>query len=235
MKLTDCTDAERASAVATFDARFGEMEQVLWYLSVNSRPGLLAGESSPALEALVWTVKSWWRVQGVRAEAKGQMAVAVAELVTWSPDLFGPVLDYGPGRAGFACDRVAEIVRRSMSLGVPRREYSLASKVLHWLMPWRVPVYDSFVRATLGVPTSWDHPEAYRKVTADTFAMAQTMTADLAGIGRLEPTSPLRSLDKLTCWLGGGSAGKAAEVRDPWRVTHKLGLRSLRLPRSLPG
>jgi hypothetical protein len=33
-----------------------------------------------------------------------------------------------------------------MSLGVPRREYSLASKVLHWLMPWQVPVYDSFVR-----------------------------------------------------------------------------------------
>ena len=75
--------------------------------------------------------------------------MAVAESVTWSPDLFGPVPDYGPGRAGFACDRVAEIVRRSMSMGVPRREYSLASKELHWLMPWRVPVYDSFVRATL--------------------------------------------------------------------------------------
>jgi len=234
VKLADCIDAERASAVATFDGRFGEMERVLWCLSVNSRPGLLAGESSPALEALVWTVKSWWGVQGVRAETKGQMAVAVAESVSWSPDLFGPVPDYSPGGAGFACDRVAEIVRRSMSQGVPRREYSLASKVLHWLMPWRVPVYDSFVRATLGVPTSWDHPEAYRKVTVDMFAMAQTMTGDLAWIGPLEPTSPLRSLDKLTWWLGGGSAGTAAEVRDPWQVTRKLGL-GTPAPRSLPG
>ena len=68
--------------------------------------------------------------------------------------------DYGPDRAGFASDRVAKIVRRSMSMGVPRREYSLAFKVLHWLMPWRVPVYGSFVHGMLGVPASWDHPEA---------------------------------------------------------------------------
>jgi len=58
VKLTDLPDpAERAAAVSLFDARFGEMEQVLWSLSVHSRPALLAGESSPALEALVWTVK----------------------------------------------------------------------------------------------------------------------------------------------------------------------------------
>ena len=224
VKLTDYAGAERAAAVAAFDARFGEMERVLWCLAVNSRPGLLAEQSSPALEALVWTVKSWWGVQGVRSETKGQMARALAESVTWSPGLFGPVPDYGLDRAGFACERVAEVVRRSMSLGVPRREYSLASKVLHWLMPWRVPVYDSFVRGTLGVPASWDHPEAYRKVTATIFAMARTMTGDPAWIGPLEPTSPLRALDKLTWWLGGGSTGTAAEVRDPWQVTRKLGL-----------
>jgi hypothetical protein len=151
VKLTEYTNAELDAAVATFDARFGEMEQVLWCLSVNARPALLAGESSSALEALVWTVKSWWGVQGVRSETKGQLARALAESIPWSPGLFGPVPDYGSDGARFACDRVAEIVRHSMSLGVPRREYSLASKVLHWLMPWRVPVYDSFVRATLGV------------------------------------------------------------------------------------
>jgi hypothetical protein len=224
MKLTDYTNAERAAAVAAFDARYGEMEQVLWCLSVNSRPRLLAGESSPALEALVWTVKSWWGVQGVRSETKAQMARALAESVGWSPDLFGPVPDYGPGRSGFACEQVAGIVQCSMSLGVPRREYSLASKVLHWLMPWRVPVYDGFVRGTLGVPTSWDHPEAYRKVTSEVFAMARTMTGDLAWTGSLEPASPLRALDKLTWWAGGGSTGTAAEVRDPWQVIRGLRL-----------
>jgi hypothetical protein len=128
VKLADYTDAERGVAVAAFDARFGEMEQVLWCLSVNSRPGLLAGESTPALEALVWTVRSWWGVQGVRSETKAQLARALAESLTWSPDLFGRVPDYGPDSAGLACERVAELVRHSMSLGVPRREYSLASK-----------------------------------------------------------------------------------------------------------
>lgn len=114
MKLTDLHDsAERAAAVSLFDARFGEMERVLWLLSVNSRPGLLAGESSPPLEALVWTVKSWWGVQGVRSQSKAQMARARAESVSWSSDLFGPVAGYGPDRAPFACERVAGIISRA--------------------------------------------------------------------------------------------------------------------------
>jgi hypothetical protein len=84
VKLTDLHDpAERAAAISLFDARFGEMEQVLWLLSVSSRPGLRAGESSPALETLVWTVKSWWGVQGVRSATRTQMARALAESVTW--------------------------------------------------------------------------------------------------------------------------------------------------------
>jgi hypothetical protein len=222
VKLTDLPGpAERAAAVSAF-----EMEQVLWSLSVHSRPALLAGESSPALEALVWTVRSWWGVQGVRSETKAQMAAALAESVTWTPDLFGPVPEYGPDRAAFACEQVAGVVGRSMLLGVPRREYSLASKVLHWLMPWRVPVYDSFVRSALGVPTSWDHPEAYRKVSAGIFALVRATTGDAAWTGSLEPASPLRALDKLTWWLGGGSTGTAAQVSDPWQVISKLGLES---------
>jgi len=120
VKFTDYPDSQRAVAVSMFDARFGEMEQVLWCLSVNSRAGLLVGESSPVLEALVWTIKSWWGVQGFRSETKAQMARALAESMTWSPDLFGPVPEYGPDCAEYACERVAELVSRSMSLGVPR-------------------------------------------------------------------------------------------------------------------
>lgn len=225
VNLADYTDSQLAEAVSEFDARFGDMERVLWCLSAGSRASLLAGESSPALEALVWTIKSWWGVQGVRSETKVQMARALAQSLAWSPDLFGPTLQYSPETARQACDRVAELVSCSVSLGVPRREYSLASKVLHWLMPWRVPVYDSFVRGMLGVPASWDHPQAYGKVAAEIFALARAMTGDSAWTGSLEPRSPLRVLDKLTWWLGGGNTGAAAEVHDPWHVPCQLGLK----------
>ena len=110
------------------------------------------------------------------------------------------------------------MLAHSLQLGVPRREYSLASKVLHWLIPWHVPAYDSFVRGMVGVPVSWDHLQAYRKVAVEIFALADTMTGDSAWIGSLQPRSPLRALDKLTWWLAGGSTGAAAQVRDPWQV-----------------
>jgi hypothetical protein len=72
VNLTDLPGAaERAAAISLFDARFGEMEQVLWFLSVHSRPGLLTGESSPELEALVWTVKSWSRAGCLRRMKSG--------------------------------------------------------------------------------------------------------------------------------------------------------------------
>ena len=64
MRFADSPDSERAVAVSAFDARFGGMERVLWCLSVSSRAALLAGESSPVLESLVRTIKSWWGVQG---------------------------------------------------------------------------------------------------------------------------------------------------------------------------
>ena len=164
-------------------------------------------------------------MQGVRSETKVQLATALAQSLAWSPDLFEPVIEYGPEAAGYACDRVAELVSCSMSLGVPRREFSLASKVLHWLMPWRIPVYDSFVRGMLGVPVSWDHPQAYRKVATEVFVLARSMAEGSAWIGSLEPASPLRALDKLTWWLGGGGTGAAAEVHDPWRIPRQLGLK----------
>jgi hypothetical protein len=91
-------------------------------------------------------------------------------------------------------------------------------------MPWRVPVYDSFVRSALDIQTGWDHPQAYRKIAEEVFALACTMTGTPAWIGSLEPRSPLRALDKLARSLGGGSTGVATQVHDPWQVLRRLGL-----------
>ena len=221
---TSLSEPQRREAVATFNSRYGEMERVLWCLSKYCREPLLEGQSSPVVEALVWTIKSWWGVQGVRSETKAQMSEALA-MVAWSPDLFNQQGLSADGAEAYAYDLVASVVETSMSLGTPRREFSLASKALHWLLPWRIPVYDSFVRDALDIPKSWDHPRAYRKIVRDVFALSHEFTAtDSSWVGEIEPRSPLRAFDKCLWWLGGGSIGAAAEVNHPWRVVHRLGL-----------
>jgi hypothetical protein len=222
---TELPDSEKARAVLAFNQRFGEMDRVLWCLAVNSRADLLRGQASPVVEALVWTVKSWWGVQGVTSETKALMARALAAM-DWSSDLFQEALPASPDAEERASDFVLELVDRARGMGVPRREFSLASKVLHWLLPWRIPVYDSFVRQYLRVPTSWDHPEAYRCVVQREYAVARLTAPDAAWVGTLAPLSPLRALDKCLWWIGGGRDSPAAQVvRNPWRRVDLLGLR----------
>lgn len=224
VRLDELSDHELAEAVREFNARYGEMERVLWCLSTHSRAALLDQEDAPVVEALIWTIKSWWGVQGVRREAKAAMATALVTL-EWSPDLFEPVGTPPPGGEEYAVNLVASLVERSMALGVQRREYSLASKVLHWLLPWRIPVYDSFVRSSLGVPEAWDHPEAYARIARELFRAARDVTAaNPAWVGSLDPRAPLRAFDKCLWWFGGGNVATAAEVRSPWRVVDELGL-----------
>lgn len=223
-ELAGLSVSQRAEAVSAFNARYGEMEQALWCLSRYCRPALIDGESNAVLEALVWTLKSWWGVQGVRSETKALMARGLVQAVDWSADLFEEASVAAPGAEALAFDSVSALVDRSRSLGVPRREFSLASKVLHWLLPSRVPVYDSFVRQYLGIPTSWDHPQAYRRIVRQVFEMARDLGQDLSWAGSIEPLTPLHALDKCLWYLGGGDVGTAAQVRDPWRVLDQLGL-----------
>lgn len=225
MNLVDMPASDRARAVEAYNANFGEMDRVLWFLSMNCRGPLLRGRSAPVVETLIWTVKSWWGVQGVRSETKTLMAQALAAL-EWSNDLFEAPSRVPDGAESDAYRLVANLVTRSVSMGVPRREFSLASKVLHWLLPWHIPVYDSFVRQSLGIPSAWDHPKAYHQIVRSVFRVVRESEGrESAWLGPIEPRSSLRGLDKCLWWLGGGSAGNAARVRDPWRVVRQLGLR----------
>jgi hypothetical protein len=200
------------------------MEQVLWCLSKNCRGPLLEGRSSPVLEALVWKLKSWWGIQGVPAEAKTLMARALAES-RWSADLFEEPAAVADDAAKYAFDRVSTLVDRCMALGLRRHEFSLASKVLHWLLPWRIPAYDAFVRKSLGIPESDDLAGVYRVVTKELLAATrEAATEDCEWLGPLEPRSPLRGFDKCLWWTGGGGASRAAEVKNPRHVFSELGL-----------
>lgn len=211
---------QRAEAVSAFNSRYGEMERALWCLSLHCRPVLLEGTSDAVVEALVWTLESWRGVQGVRTETKALTAEALVLAVAWTPDMFEATTVVGSGAEEFAFDCVSALVSRSVSLGVPRREFSLASMVL----PWRVPIYDGLVRKYLGVPGTWDHPQAYRRVVRDVFTIARDTGQDLSWAGSLEPLSPMHALDKSLWWLAGGDSETAALVKDPWRVVDRLGL-----------
>lgn len=214
---------ERVEAVERFNALYGESERALWCLSKHSRTPLLERRSGPEVEALVWTIKSWWGVQGVRAVTKQAMAQALASL-DWSAELFAPISGVPFGAADDASRLVISLVERTSALGAGRREYSLASKVLHWLLPWRVPVYDDFVRRSLGVPEG-DQPEPYKQVAQSIFRLLRELPIDdTEWQGDVPPASPLRAIDKYLWWIGGGDAAQAALVSDPWRPIDLLGL-----------
>ena len=219
--LATLSESERAAAVDAFDARYGEMERALWCLSRHCRTALVERRPSPVLGELVWTVKSWWGVQGVRSETKAQMAEALLAL-EWSADAFeGPSMT----PPEHASDLVGVLVARTQALGAPRREFSLASKVLHWLLPWRVPVYDAFVCRALRIPTSWDAAHAYRRVVREVYAaIPDVEAADRTWMGSVDPRSPLRAIDKWLWWVGGGNSDRAVVVRDPWRAVTRPGL-----------
>jgi hypothetical protein len=224
VRLDDLTADELGEAVRTFDARYAEMERVLWCLSIYARQTLLDYDDTRVVEALIWTIKSWWGVQGVRHETRTAMAQQIMHM-DWSPHIFEPLPTPPGGAEDYAVNMVTELVERCLEQGVPRREYSLASKVLHWLLPWRIPVYDSYVRLRVGVPEAWGDREAYARITNRLFKAARNMGATYpAWIGSIEPRTALRAFDKCFWWLGGGNAATAAEIKDPWRVVDDLGL-----------
>jgi hypothetical protein len=215
---------ERAAAIQIFDARYGEMEDVLWCLSRHCRASLLESRASSIIEEFVWTIRVWWGVVGVDRSSKRPFAEALAAL-PWSPELFEE-RDDPPTDAALAvsCELVKELVDSAQSLGLPRREYSWASKVLHWLLPWTVPAYDAYVRRALGLP-EWDGPRAYPRVAAEVIALSRTHDGwDSTWMGASEPRSSLRAFDKWLWWRGGGDAGTAREVPKPWLVVEQLGL-----------
>ena len=61
----------------------------LWQLSQLCRKPLLEGRIEPVLETLVWTVKSWWGVQGVARTDRTPIAEALVGL-EWSVEDFEP-------------------------------------------------------------------------------------------------------------------------------------------------
>ena len=209
-------------AVNAYNNLYAEMDGALWCVSRSVRDSLLKGETSKGLEVLVWTIKSWWGVRGVRSETKSLAARALASL-GWSVEMFGEDSFMDPTQ--FALDRVSTLVSRMKDLGVNRTEFSLAAKSLHWLMPWRIPVYDGIVRRSLEIPAGTSHQSAYRHIAQWEFETSERLIhGDTDWLGTVDPRSPIRALDKYLWWEGGGHIGTATRVKDPWSICRGLGL-----------
>ena len=218
------TTYEAKRGVETFNSRYAEMERALWCLSRAAVESLTASQPAQVIDELVWTIKSWWGIQGVRKETKSAAAQALIDL-RLDRDLLKPASRLDPNGVKVAVDLVSRFVDGMMRLGVSRREWSLASKTLHWLMPWRVPVYDSFVKKSLCISVNAEHKSAYWSIVRAEFEAAQRLLQESDDwLGDIEPRSPFRALDKYLWWSAGGDADTATVVKDPWRVIRMLGI-----------
>lgn len=223
--LLTMTVSEVKQAVDAFNARYGEMEKALWCLSRAAASAILERSNLIVVEQLVWTIKSWWGIQGVTHDIKTIAAQALLAL-KWEPTLFAPCSDVDSQGETFAVERVAGLVHEMRKRGARRYEWSLASKVLHWLMPWRIPVYDGFVKRCLCISEDEDHYRAYQRIVRFEFqAASRLLQQGQDWLGDIEPRAPFRALDKYLWWWGGGNTGQAVIVSDPWRVVRSLGLR----------
>jgi hypothetical protein len=197
------------------------MDEALWDLSLSARASLQA-RSPVEAEALVWTVRSWWGVQGATRDT-GVIAARALLQLGLRRELF--LDEFSSARAvEDVVDLVAGLADTMQLLGARRYEMSLASKTLHWLLPWWIPVYDAFVCDQLGLSQN-DPRSAYRGIVDWQYARAGKLLAlGSDWIGNVNPRSPLRALDKYLWYAGGGSANKAVVVKSPrGRISRLVG------------
>jgi hypothetical protein len=202
---SDFPTAEQVVRASTeYDRAFGHVDAEFWAWSQHVRESLLAHDPSKDVLDFVWAIKCKWGIQGVRKET-GPIAATVLAAMDWEPGWFDLDPAYTEEDERFALSSVAGYVSEMQSQGVARREFSYASKVLHWVMPARIPLYDSAVRGFLGVPQGWAPRTALKAIIGWEFAAARELLAGgRAWLGDSQPATPLRALDKYLWWEGAG-------------------------------
>ena len=78
-----------------------------------------------------------------------------------------------------------------LDAGAGREEYSLASKVLHWLIPGQIPVTDKFVRKTIGITGRANY--AYGQIVHWEYSVARRLLSESTDwVGDAEPLATSR-------------------------------------------
>jgi len=205
--------ADVKRAVEEYDRAWSHLDGEVWQRSQRARQSLLTGSSTSDVEEFVWfAAKSWGKVQGIVGETRAA-AATVLRGMEWKSDLFE---GHTPTAADeeFAVSTLARLVRGMNGLGIKRKEYSAGSKMLHWLMPWRVPIYDNVVREMLAVPQGPPSAATYRQIVRwELDAVGKLLESGDEWMGTGEPKAALRALDKYLWWVGGGKDSGARGAR----------------------
>jgi hypothetical protein len=191
-------DVRRAVDAYNGEEGCGDEDAELWKDTARARELLLGSNESPdpPREVVEYTeaIRLWGDVVGVPRSAYPKGAG-----VLWGDPVRGRIrLLRSHTIVTASVDDIVDLeeavvwgMRRS---GVVRAEYSWASKMLHFLLPATMPVYDSRIRERLGTD---DGIEGYRQIAEHERRCAIALASREAEIvGTIEPTTVLRALDK---------------------------------------
>lgn len=180
----------------------GDEDAKLWSETARARSLVLGSNDSPEapteIAEYAEAVRFWGSIQGVFRDDYSKVARAL-----W----------FNPIRSAIWAMREGTIlttpltgiiqleeglVREMLIGGVARKHYSWASKMLHFLLPATVPIYDSFVREYL---MTTDGIEGFAEIVARARECVHELLLHEAYIvGNLEPKTLLRALDKFYWW-----------------------------------
>ncbi len=202
--LPDVPSAEQvAEAVEAYNRKFGVEDKRLWALAQKTIQELQSSGCQASAEGFVWAVRRWGSIQGARSSYKTAMARALVDL---------QIPRYTVMDRDICVQLWMKLVTLAQHHGVERRESSWASKILHWLLPHQVPIYDAFVRRYLGEGNR-EGELAYRTIVMWEYMVADKLTPVRDQVvGEIEPRTLLRAIDKFVWWESGGKNRQHPEV-----------------------
>ena len=177
-----------AEAVRDYNQKCYEADMKLW----ECRREL----SNASAEGFVWAVRNWGQIQGTPGSTKAQMARALLRMELALPGDTSEAFDIQT--AQLAVRRVKELMDLSQECGIETRQFSWSSKILHWIFPGQIPIYDSKVRGLLGITVIKGKEEhAYGRIVEWEYKAAQALLPFRNDVvGEVQLTTLLRAIDK---------------------------------------
>lgn len=209
------SEMEVKAAVEEYDSRpkWGGADEQLFRKATQARELLREPEfQRERLGDFIWDVWRWGKIRGVSGPGRDDATLAQA---VWAVrveinEIQPPHRDFSKEGIRRTVHLVEKVVKDSEP-GLESAQWSWSSKILHWLAPHQVPIYDRLVRDTLA--SGRTGREAYEAIVSREFEWARSFTRSQGkAVGKSEPATLLRALDKYL-WLKRYQANHSGRVR----------------------